>query len=901
MTHPIFFSFASDSTSLAQKIKRRFSDDLVYIYTRTGANGEDFPEEILGELSQCKIFVVFWSAKYIADDKERPWCRRELLTALRRIEAGNLKNYFLVQVDDTALEAHFVDPETGMMSDFLKPLREVKRAFTVPVDHKAVEHRLAGELAQLLDGGMPVLPRTVYQDELRSALETGNFETKTPLIFVSGFHGSGRKTLIQSIMGYEYRHLTPFVLPIENSDGPEDVLRLIWGEVLHKTAGEQRQMMENIASSPLALARYYKQLSTQLTSRNAYVILTKEELIDFGESVPSWVGQFFGLLNPCVQPLFFFTIPRPLPYQGKKLIPNFGEVSLPSLEDDESLRLVNMVIGACDPSRIGRWRTHIPFILDSASNSPKMIVDIVRLANRRASLDFLKQNSEVEVERFDQRVVQLLKWAWEQIRHREEKMLLLDILNSLGVAHYDALEDIFKGELEFGDELYELVQLGMVEQLTESTYRIPPALRRKLNFYLINPELKKKTHSLLRRYARDINIGQDSHGAIKLTNNIQTKLSVDVEVSSADLAFVTAAMLFKAGWERYRRHQHGAALTLFRRAFEKRDKIHDEATRVELARFYGLASARESVGLDMNTACAYLSNASNFSTRIQNKARAAALFIQGFSARLSRDFIRACGFFEESLAILPAHAWADHQRSQILNELVQCILKLHAPDYSRAVDLAQMLCTVRETPNNLDVLLRALLAQTYWDRQISAGQRQNNFAEIHRREQQLKEKCEGSNLSFYIFRLVDRLEVERLEDVTVNGLGYGSLDLSEPIKICADGYIKLQEEALICRKWDLLLHDEKNRDWNSLHNEVTAYLDSGTLDRRGQGIAARIRVLTFDLSIHANKIRARTELNKYKASKIIPQSIANDIARKIEIVNFGQYRMLYSTGGDLEQ
>ena len=898
MSHPIFFSFSGDSMAFAQKIKRHFADDLVYFYSRNGVDGTNFPDEILSEISQCKIFVIFLSAGYVKNDSSRPWCRRELITATKRIQSGSLKNYFLIQVDNTALDVEIVDPDSGVVSDVLKVIRDHKRAFSYPSDQRSIEHRIATELAQMMDVSTPILPRTEYQNELRTALETGSFETKTPVVFVSGFHGAGRKTLISSVMENDFRHLTPRVLPIDNSEAPEDLLRLIWGEVLEKSKSEQREMMKTVASSPVALSRYYKQLSAQLTTRKTYLILSREDFADFGEAIPSWVGKFFNDIPASVQPLFFFTTPRPLSFQVKKQFTDAREVNLPSLEDHESLRLVNMVIAACDPNRVARWRQHIPFIIESASNSPKMIVDIVKLASRRSSLDFLEQNAQLDIERFDQRVVQLINWAWDHIRIKEEKSLLLDVLNSLGVAHFDTLEEIFKGQIEFAEDLYELVQLGMVEHLTESTFRIPPAFRRKLNFYLINPELKKRTSALLRRYAKEVEIGDDAYGGITLTNNLQIKLSMDVEVSERDLAFVTGAMLFKAGWERYRRHQHAAALKLFRRAYGKMEFIPDETAKLEVARFYGLACAREGVTSEMTIPCAYLSKISNFSERIRDKARAASLFIQGFSCRLNQDFIRACELFEQSLDILPAYGGTDHQRSQILNELVQCLLKLSVPEYSRAVDLARTLCSFRETPNNLDVLLRALLAQTYYQADISEEQIQKNFKEIARREHQLKIKCEGSNLSFYVARVVDRLEKERLEDVRADNLPYGSLDLSVPIRMCEEAFIVFQEQALLCRKWDLMLHNEKDRDWHTLHLEATSYLESGTLDRRGQGIAARIRILTFDFNNYANKAKARAELDKYRKSQVIPHAVAADIARKIDMEDFSEYRMLFSSGSD---
>jgi len=900
MPHPIFFSFAADSAALASRLKNKFSDDLVYAYTRTGADGEIFPDEILEEISQCKIFVVFLSKNYIANETARPWCRRELITAMRRIEAGGLKSFFIIQNDNTTLDTQIIDPDTGSVIDAFKVFREVRRSFPHPVDMKAIEHRIASELAMQLDTELPVLARDVFQRQIRSALNTGDYSTKRPVIFVSGFHGTGRKTLIRSVMSFDFKHLNEYIVPLENADGPEDLLRSIWGIVLQKTVGEQRVMMNNIDKDPAALGRYYAQLSAQLVARRAYVIISKEDTIGVGQTLPSWMPGIVNKMTPVVQPLVFITVPRPLPDFIKKELNDSTEIAIPALEDEESLQLTHMVIGAYDPKRTGRWKPHIPFILESGANSPQLLVDIVKLASKRSSLDFLEQHVQPDIDRFDQRVLQVLDWAWDKVKESQEKLLLLDILNSLGVAHIDTFEELFGRGLIFGKDLFELVQLGMVEHLDESTFRISPALRRKMNLYLLSSDLKRRTSDILKRFAQNVHIGEDQFGGISLTNSLQIKLAENANIPEADMAFVTGAMLFKAGWEKYRKREYNSALTLLKRAFVRIEKIRDESTRLEIARYFGLAAVREGADAESLAACSYLRSIANFSLNMRDRAHATSLFIQGFSAKLNQDFVRACNLFGESLSILPGSGSNDAQRSQILNELIQSLLKLPSPDYERAVQLGLQLCRIRETPNNLDVLLRALLMQTYYQQNLPAEEVQKNFIEIAKREEQLRVKCESSNLSFYVARVIDRLEEEALEEVREGNLPYGTLDLQASIDACNDAYIRYNEQSFLCRKWDLQLHTEKNRDWDSLHNEVTEYLNKSMLDRRGQGIAVRIRILTFGLSVPVNKQKAIFELDRYKNNGILPKLVAKEIGRKIELPNFETSRMLYRSVSDTE-
>lgn len=893
MTHPVFFSFAGDTKSIAETLKQRFADDLVYIYTRTGVDGESFPDEILEEIAQCDLFVVFWSAAYVEADERRPWCRRELITAARRVASGKLTRYLIIQADSTSFQTPINDPDTGDVVDALKDLRDDRRAFVQPLNIKAIEHRIAVELSQLSDGSLPTLHRPLYLKALRDALDTGTYESKTPIVFISGFHGSGRRTLVRSVMSSDFGHLTEFTMALDSADGPEDLLRLIWGTVLQKSIGEQRQLMKEVERNSAILDRHYKQLGPLLVERRAYVMLTKDELTDVNETVPYWVTQYLKLLSPTVQPLMFLAIPRPLPPHFRRALDHAQEVDLPTLEDEESARLVGMHIAARDPKRVGRWKEHIPYILDAGANSPKLLTDIVRLASRRPSLDFLRQDAALDVARFDERVAKLLDWAWIQVKDLPAHLLLLDILNTLTVAHYETLEEMFSQTgHEVGDTLYELVQFGLVEHLTESTYRIPAALRRKINFYLVNPEIRQQASAVLRRFAKVVPIGNDQFGGVSLTNVLQIRLDTDTPISPDDAVFVTAAMLFKAGWHKYRRTHYASALVLLRRAFLKLPLLKDEATKLEIARFYGLAAAREDADDDLAAVVRYLSNPSNFIPRTFERAKPTALFLQGFSLRLNQQFRDALEKFEQSLAELPEAHYTDQQRSTVMNEMVQCLLKLGKPDYVRAVDLAERVCFIRTTANNLDVLLRALVAQIFEDPEISQEQVDRNYQEVDRRELQLKEKCDGSHLSFYASRVIDRLEKEAMETVKTNDLPFGGLDLSKPIRICHDAFLEYQEEALLSRKWDLMLRTEVDRDWPSLHDEVSRYLEQGSLNRMGRGVAARIRILTFDMTNDTTSRLAYAELKKYRANRTIPNVVAIETKKRLDAGDRSKLRLL---------
>jgi tetratricopeptide (TPR) repeat protein len=879
--HPVFFSFAGDTKELAERLKAKFADDLVYCYSRTGVDGDSFPVEILSEIRQCELFVMFWSAAYVAADPRRPWCRRELLTAVRRLASGNLHRVLLLQCDGTPLTATITDPDTGEVIDVLKIVRDETRAFSHPFSSRAVEERLGHELAQLGEVDHPILPRSDYQEQLRETLaSTGR--SKTPVVFVNGYHGSGRRTLVKTVMEVDFRHLTPYTLGLDSADGPEDLLRLVWGDVLQKSVAEQRLMMRDVKEHPAALSRYFAQLGTQLAGLRAYLILSNDDPIDVGEVVPHWVVEMLSQLRPTVQPLAFLIVGRGLPNYMQRLIPDGGEVAVPSLEDSEATELARMLVGAIDPLRAERWEPHIAAIVGAGGNNAKLLVDIIKVASRRASLDFLAQDAAVQVQRFDERLQRVLEWGWAEISEDTGIVQLLDVLNLLGSTDIAALEDIFEHDkARVGEWLYRLTQVGLVEALSESVYRVPRALARRLNTFLAGAASRTRSHELLKRFARSVDVGADEHGGVILTNRLQAKLATDTEIDEEDIVFVTTAMLFRSGWQRYRLGQYSSALKLLRRAFGGIDRVRDDSTKLEICRYYGLCAGREHSDHDVDAACAYLAQSQHFHHRFGDKVRAMELFIRAFALKSDSQFALALPRYEEAIALLPEGA-ADIQRSQMMNEMIQCLLRIEPVDYKRAKDLGVRLCALRETPNNIDAFLRALLGETYYSPGVGKKVVRENLSQMNQWEARLKAKCESSNLSFYTHRVIDRKEADAIEAVLAVGADFPALDLTAAIALAREAYGRYRDESLVWRRWDLMLLTELGRDWVKLHQEAHEYLVRSAPNRMARGNAARVKILTFDLSDEVERRTAFAELEKYRNDRTLPRSVAQDIKRQLD-------------------
>jgi tetratricopeptide (TPR) repeat protein len=498
----------------------------------------------------------------------------------------------------------------------------------------------------------------------------------------------------------------------------------------------------------------------------------------------------------------------------------------------------------------------------------------------------------VQVERFDERLQRILEWGWKEIAEDNGTVQLLDVLNLLGATDIAALEDIFEHDkAKVGEWLYRLTQVGLVEALSESVYRVPRAFARRLNTFLAGAASRTRSHELLKRFARAVEVGADEHGGVILTNRLQAKLATDTEIDESDIVFVTTAMLFRSGWQRYRLGQYSSALKLLRRAFGGIERVRDDSTKLEICRYYGLCSGREQSEGDVDAACRYLAQTQNFHHRFADKVRAMELFIRAFALKSDSQFALALPRYEEALTLLPAGG-ADIQRSQMMNEMIQCLLRVEPVDYGRAKALGFKLCQLRQTPNNIDVYLRALLGETYYSPGVGKKLVRENISTMKEWEARLKAKCESSNLSFYSHRVIDRMEADSIEAVLAVGAQFPALDLTAAIALSREAYGRYREESLVWRRWDLMLLTELGRDWNKLHQEASEYLKAAAPNRMARGNAARVKILTFDLSNEVEKRKAYAELEKYRNDKTLPRSVANDVRRQLDAGDLRHERVL---------
>lgn len=305
MTHPVFFSVADEDKLHAQQVAEQCASDHVYLYSITGKEGANFPEEISNELSSCSYFVIFWSASYV----KKEWTRRELAIAAKRLRSGELNEFLIVRLDPTPLDKRAINPLTEKEEEILRPFRDKRRATNLPFNAVSVLRHIGDALATLSPAKTPLLPRSDLENKLRQEIAI-DFTSTNPLIFVSGLNGSGRKTLVRSVMDRDFAHLIPNIVAIDNMDGPEDLLFKLWRDVLGKAENEVETLAKMVSSKPEIVETYLNMAVRELTSRKVYLLITQDALGSNENALPFWVGKYLGDLKPTNHPLIFYVLSR---------------------------------------------------------------------------------------------------------------------------------------------------------------------------------------------------------------------------------------------------------------------------------------------------------------------------------------------------------------------------------------------------------------------------------------------------------------------------------------------------------------------------------------------------------------------------------------------------------------
>lgn len=698
MGRPVFFSVSSRDIANADAIARRFSGDIIYLYTRTGVDGADFWDEIeRAELSQARGLVIFWSRDFLRSAA----CRRELELAASLLASGQLKHVAILRLDDLDLSAgtdDYTDAERAAFDHFAHFTARF-RASTPPYDADKAFQIVDRLVREATARPAPIFPRPHVIEALRSGAKDGEFSYR-PAVWVSGFNGYGRRTAIREFYRTLNGNATALEFDISELALPLPLLLLIEERALGADGARLTALQAELGEqSPEQVALRLAQAIEAVAAQQRYIILRQTRVHEERALPPEWIVTVIKALRGDA-PILFLTVQVPPPDEMvigcKGKLGTMRMTGLGMLEADSFVRSIITAIG----NRTLQWDADIiARIVKGADGNPELITKIVALASTLPSLENLDAVIGAETEEFATTMTHLARWSFSQLQHDDERRALL-ILNDLALAGADDIADFLRSERPMADILGALERVGLVERDEEDLYRLSPVLSNRLSASLVTPDLIRWHDEAVRKFiAKPVEIDADGHGMVSVQARIAAAMSVGAEVPEGARQFVTAANYLQSGIRAYRANRFDIAQKLLREAFVRRDAFTDTARR-EAARFYGLVCARQSDDEGVSAALAVLDS--------HYLSKPVAHFIRGFQAEFQRDFPAAVEHYEKARK-------ADEDVKQTNREgitiryLVSCLLRMHKPNYDRAIKLADRAARLNSSAFVLMMRARAYL------------------------------------------------------------------------------------------------------------------------------------------------------------------------------------------------
>jgi hypothetical protein len=891
MTHPVFFSVGGTDVALAEKVKEYLPDRLVYLYSRTGEEVVVITKELSQELQDCKLFVCFWSKRYLTSAA----CRWEFATAKERLQNGSLKieQFLIIEVDvdrPSYTKAMWENPLSKNNESVLGVLSDI-RATPLPFDAQ----RLASAVNRSLDKIAPTpevsIPRLELKRQFQEAMDRPSMRV-AGLCFVTGLPGHGKRTAIHSYMQDNFKHLHAKQIVIDNLEGPEDMLQRM-ASSLGQSNDEIASFVQNVSGNLSAAQKVLQELLDLAQSRNIYFIICQDEFaaVD-GAPLPYWVLGLFRNAGIQNSPKVFYVAKRRIP---DALFDNFSASArfhVQGLDEDEAALLVTRLIHA-----YGGWKEswneeNKKIVISASGSSPSLCVEIFRLIRLHGNLDFLPQIAEAAAKGFSSGLTQLVQLMIAELKGKDNELLALYAIDRLGLISKTTLDEIVKPICDAkGYDLYQLLEIGFVELLSDGVYRIPPLLQRRLGNVLFRGVDKEKFDARLKAFAVHMPIADKEYDSITIKNKITAQLISDIPQAPDFAVFVTPSVLFKAGWRSYQRSDYSVAHKTFSRAFARIRDVLDVQAKIEIVRFFGLACARQSDEDGFHQAIQTLSDVARM-PKFASSANAMVHFLKGFKFRLARLYPDAIEEFTKGERYLRDSRFAASQKGAILAELALAREKSRSPaSLPLAVEAARESFKVNPVIPTLDTLVRVLIHQCFNDDTVAQTTFDSNTAEIDLLIADLSGRCDSVGDARHFLRKA-QLEAEWAEHDYKNIFGNPvDRDLGKAVFFAEKAYEKNMRTDIQSVVWKYKFLDAMT-DWsNDIEQQTLEVLSAHSTSRIHFDHALKYYVLSIarrdvenaKKELRRFRSRASSATGDYVNQLLIRQENINDLLAQIAL------------------
>lgn len=583
---PIFFSVSSKDIAFAEEVWKRFPDNWVYVYSKTGEEGVHMWDEISRrELPQSQLFVVFWSKNYITGNG----CIREILQAKDLAQQGHLRSVVL-RLDDFPIswkdelgqDAKPAFQALGTMLDY----RTSSPNLTV---QQAID--LVQRVAEpILRSDHPRMPRHDLQQTLRGVIQKDRF-TYYPATWVSGFNGVGRETLTRDFNRGFAPNGRGVVIEINEASLPKQIRLQIESEAFGANHSHLHQLNASPANSD---AKAVAEAIERVFVAGNYVIFRHSRIVEENVDLPEWLDDVVNTLTPATRPKLFIISQLPLLGERRtRCRESLVAQRVPTVDEHQLTEFSYQLIGHFDKNS-ARWTdAEIERVVRASGGNIGFLVSLVRAASSIEDFDQIDRLIAADSSNMAASITVYVRWAFSQLREFEDEQRALLFLNDISPCDIADLEKAVAPRRPILRVLGKLLDLGLVERESENLYRLTPLLATRLNRDLVRPELVVWLRGALVAFLKKpIELEADGHVYLRIESRIKASIFAETDkLPNSVVDFVSAAHWFQAGIRLYHARRREPAYRILKKAFSKRAEF-GAASRTELIRYFCLSATR---------------------------------------------------------------------------------------------------------------------------------------------------------------------------------------------------------------------------------------------------------------------------------------------------------------------
>ncbi len=698
-TYPIFFSVASQDIALAERIFEQYADGHFYLYSKNGKQAAWFWEEIEREqLPFAKAFVIFWSKNYVRNEGTL----RELMLATDFFRERRLSDCVIIRCDDTPLLDSEItgelSPEERSAIDAVKVFLRHKR--TDPLKQLYPEAlRIVDELVIRVEGNdIPFQRRPEEQEELRDCAKLDRMRYR-PTLWVSGFNGYGRKTLVREL----FRELDPNVMAVEvdidETTLPEQIILRLESEYRGLDRDALVQEAKRIAGGGSAdVVKTIEQLSTN----GRFALVRQSRLYEDSVKLPEWIVEVVGELQPGRFPKLVLVAQLP-PSDDEvvALAEKLAAFRVPPMRGDTATEFAWAIIGALGGREEDWTDERVGKIVHASDGTPELIITIVRHALRLADPAKLNDIIGRETQRFSDTLTHLVSWALTHLGEGDDEKRALLFLSDVSPVSREDIESFLSTGKATSAILARLMSLGLVERSPDGLFRISPLLSNRLQSTLTDEELVTQHGTAMMAFARQpLDIPDGQHGYVHIEAKIKSGLLAGQGQPAASVRdFVSAAHYLQVGIRLYNTSRYREAADLLKLAFDSRSSFGLTA-QIETCRFYGLALIRRGNFDELDNVINVL--------RSRHQGRSIANFLEAERRRINHDYNGALPFYRRAQQDAEANREKDREE-RIIRPYIDSILRSRHPDHQLAKRLADRGVVLKKTVYSLWARARVYL------------------------------------------------------------------------------------------------------------------------------------------------------------------------------------------------